>query len=619
MPKAAKSSFRLTEQFISGFQNKLDVSEVPPGSAVVGSKNFALDDDGKWFTRPGSEYLGSLSSLIGNVTSAGRLRRRDGVEIPLIANGQYLRYFHPTTLDWVVLQSNFTSGQVFGFASVDRSTDTANSIVVSNGVNNYGLWLGAVAVFQSLVATTLTIQGSTNVADLGFTTTGNISVGGYEYSYTGISGLTFTGVTLTVTPSPALPAPTAGDGLAQLPVQYAGAPKGNVVLATANARVLVANVKPTTGMVGGGQVDGSKTLDPTDFTFSTPRAPSDGFIQNVVEGGGTITGLAEFEQDYYVFKAATIQKLTFSQDGNDIIQQTPLSSYDERTSSDIGSVSALAVFRMGNTICFVTPTNLITTIQRIEQMDYPQHTAISDPIKLTVDAAVFDSQTCGITWKDRAFVSCKTNSSSTMNDQILVYNQRYQVWETPMKGLNISAFFVYNGKLYGCLATAPDVVQIWTGTTDFVQPTASDIPINCELDLARQNYGSKVDRKSFQRFYVEGEMNQTGSATFSVQFDESGETRSGTLQGTESGFFFTPSVVGGFGTEPFGVDTFGPSGDGVSDSPVRFRMILTTTERPFYNFQFKVTTSSYFKLVAFGPEATMTEFEQPGSIYKAMT
>jgi len=645
-----EETFLLEQLFTSGYQDKLQPDEVPPGSAIPESFNFILGDDGKWVTRPGTEYLGTPADedfIQGGCVSAARLRRRDGVEIPIINHGTQTRYLNPDqsrqspftspgTPDWVLFQTGFTLGSVFGFAVNDRNSDNLNRLVMSNARENYRIWSGAMDFLSSWTGTTVTTASSTGVASGLFTATGTIIISNKnkarEFTYTGITASTFTGVT---------PDPTTGfgdgelfeggEGITQKPIEYASAPKGNVLLCTNNARILVANVlNTTTNEPGGGQVYGSKVDDPTDFTFGSPRSPGDGFIASYAQGGGTVTGLSQKETVNYVFKPETIQTLDFTQDGNDFIIQQPLTSYDERTSSDEGSVGALAVFRGENTIIFVTPTNVINSVNRVQQVDYVQTIPISDPIKNFTDNCVFDTETAGIGYRGRLIVSCKLNSNSTTNDLVLVYNLRYQSWETPLTGVAIGSWFIYQQKLYGCLANSPNVVKMFTGTTDFkentpiprsgVQPESSPgIPIQCKLTLPDMNYGERSKRKDYDQYYIEGEMDESGDVTFSFSYDQGAEVRQGNLFGQNGEFFFTDDSDGEFGLDPFGLETFGPEViEGTDTSKRRFRLILTTKERPFYTLSFSMDTASYFKLLAAGPNARLTKWQKPKTTYRQM-
>lgn len=636
----SQENFLLEELFTSGFHNKLQPDEVPVGAAIIQSFNMTIDDDGKWMTRPGTKYLGTLADptyITGACTSSSRLRRRDGVEIPVIAHGTTTRYLNPDqnrdplnpehvgTPDWVLFETGFTNMAPFGFAANDISTNNLNTLIFCNARENYRIWVGAIDVLSSWTSTTMTTASSTGVASGLFAASGTIIVSNKnkqrQFTYSGITASTFTGVS---------PDPNTGfgdgelfvgdEGITQLPTQYSGAPKGNVLMCTNNARVLVANVlNATSNEPGGGQVYGSKVEDPTDFTFSTPRQPGDGFIVSYSQGGGTVTGLSQKENVNYIFKPETIQTMSFSTDGNDFVIQQPLTSYDERTSADEGAVSALAVFRSENTIVFVTPTNVVNTVNRIQNIDYVQTLPISDAIKDTVDTAVFDSQTAGIGYRGRMFISCKSSNQTDFNDMVLVYNLRYHSWEAPYFGLSIASWFVYNQNLYGCMATSPDVIQMMTGTTDYMSTTSVGSPIDCQLTLGFRNFGSKDKQKEFDQYYIEGLMQQSGTVNFAITYDDGNTVRTGTLTGTEQGFFFNNTTDGAFGLNPFGIQTFGPQViPGTDVIAQKFRLILTTKILPFYNLSLSLQTASYFKLLAHGPNARITAFQKPKTSYQAL-
>jgi len=634
----AQEHFRLTQLFTAGYQNKLQLDEVEDGSMVNGSFNVIIDDDGKPRTRYGSRFLGTpLTALTGGTTSSARLRRRDGFEIPINSFSTYTRYLHPQQNaligangwpDWVILESGFTTDLQFGFATNDLNSDNFNKMVMCNGTDNYRIWNGAVDLVSQWSATTITTQSSFGLAAALFTPTGNIQLSTADkvrtFAYTGVSMGTFTGVT--PDPNNGLDGSTplvSGMAITQTPTQYASAPKGNVLLASDNARVLVANVLNSSGFAGGGAVYGSKTDDPTDFTFSSPRAATDGFIINIAEGGGNVTGMVQFEEDHYIFKPATVKDLTFSQDGNDIVQIRSKTAYDEKSSGDSGSVSALGVFKADNAIFFVSPTRTIQDIARVQTVDYPQSLPISDPIKALTDIIPFDTETAGIGWKGRAFVSCKEGTDSSTNDLQLVYNQRYSCWEPPWVGMPIASYFVYESNIYGTLATSPDTLQLWTGDQDYLSDLNQEvqdegIPINSTFIFNKNTYGKKDVRKEFDQYYVEGEMAGNGSATFTVIYDDGAESRSGTLTGTQGQFFYSPSSIGPFGDQPFGVAPFGADPTSPSGA-ARFRLVLTTKRRPFYNIQFMIETANFFKIIAFGPNVKETSFKKPSTTYSALS
>lgn len=613
---AEKPPFALEQKFTAGFQTKLRSNEVPAGACLDGSQNFIVDDDGKYRTRPGSAYLGTSDTSNTNAgTSAGRLARRDGVEIPVIAHDTQLRYYHPSLLDWAILQTGFTTGLQFSFTPNDRNSDTANRLCIANGTDSYRIWRGNTAVVSSWTINTIVVTGSTTLANLLFPAAGSISVNGIEFAYVGIAGQTFTGVT----PDPTGTAIAANDPICDLPVSYGSAPKFQIGLATDNARVMGAGGNiGSGGAIGGGQIVGSKTNDPTDFTFSTPRVATDGFTLNVTEGGGKVTGLIQFEEYYAIFKNKTIKKLAFSQDGDDLIQLFPLLSYDEKT-SDIGSVAWKAVFRAGNQILFISPINAIQSLQRVERIDFPVAVPLSDPIKPTVEDCLFDSTSVGIGWRGRAFIACKSSDEVSNNDIVLVYNFIYNCWESPITGIPVADFFVYGGNLYALLNTGPNVVKLWTGIRDFTTALSMGITIDHVLNLKDNDYGDRSAVKEAKQFYIEGEMDEAGSVIFTLT-PEDGNARTCTLTGTESGVFEVTDTSGTFGDEEFAAETFGPSESSGEDAGRRtFRVIFTAPRILFQEIALSCRTSNYFKLLSNGPRVTLSRVQHKLARKRALT
>lgn len=108
-----------------------------------------------------------------------------------------------------------------------------------------------------------------------------------------------------------------------------------------------------------------------------------------------------------------------------------------------------------------------------------------------------------------------------------------------------------------------------------------------------------------------------GSATFTVTYDDGAESRSGTLVGTDGQFFFQQAAVGPFGDQSFGVMPFGADPTSPSGA-AKFRLILSTKRRPFYNIQFMIQTATFFKIIAFGPNVRETTFKKPANSYTPM-
>ena len=614
--------FSLVEDFFkAGYQNKLQVDECPPGAAVADSKNFILDDDGKWTTRSGSAYYGRKSTYSTPSTGGTVLHRRDGVNIPIVMSGTYSLYLHPDYNNWTALETNLSDGSTWGFAASDVNTGRMNLLAMSSQNDPYRIWNGATALVDTWTSDSITIQNIGNVwiEGRGFDfSTGSLSINGVVFAYTGENQFTFTGIT----PDPTTTAIAHDQGITQLPTQYPLAPQGGVLTSasgivggTSGGRVLVMQTKNVaTYMADGGQIFGSRIDDPTYWTVPATSIPGDPVILNLPQGGGTITGACAFEAGYLLWKKDYISKLNFSQDNNDYAILSPFVNYDEHAGGDEGCVAPTSIFRLGTNIYFVSPTAVINTIQRVSSVDYPSVLPVSDPIKKYVESLTMDSKINGCGWRGRAYFFFPTDG------KILVYDSRYNVWYPPFEGLSIVASYVKDGQLYGVLKDSPNIVTLWTGTTDLFNATGDvGFPINCELDLDKSNSGTKDKRKEFDRFYVEGIMNQTGLVTCTLQYDENGISRSFTLTGTTAGVFFSTPDTGTFGSEELGTEPLGGDGADSNNGLVKFRLKLTTKLLPFYNLQFKIKTSNYFKLLAFGPNVRLTPFRDKRDIFKPLS
>lgn len=608
-----------TNKYTSGYWDKILRDELPAGSATYGSYNFIIDADGKWTTRSGTKYLGTKSSDTGGTTSSAKIVRRDGVEIPVVFYSTKSKVYHPSSLDWMILETGLTNNLVWGKAMGEKVADNVNKLILGNGTDNYRIWDGVTGTVSSFTINTIVLTGSVTLANLGFAATGSIAVGttGIPFAYTGISGQTFTGVT----PDPTGTAIAANNPVVSIPVNSGSLPLGNA-LASLNGRVVMFN-KPTTALYGGGSIVGSKLNLYDDFAFSATRVAAEGFQLMMQEGGGNGTALVQYEGGLAAFKTNAVSKLAVTLDQFDAPSLAPLLPYDDTASGHVGNVGYKTAFALRNQVFFVSPRKVINTLQRVSQVDTPQSVPLSDRIQNTCDRMTWDlTSSCGIGYSYLAILSGKQNSTDSVANQILIYDQRFDAWWTPITGIEASSFFVYGGNLYATLGSSPDVVQMFVGTTDYATSTTLGNPINAKLVLERQNYGKKSQLKKSRRLYVEGWMSKTKTVSVVNMFNEDGQSFSGTIRGTDDQFFFDPPVGGEFGMEGFGVDTFGGSwiyDPELPDGVGHFRILFTHYPISYFNSQLSFETSSYFKLIANEPDAGISEAGFPTGLKSALS
>jgi hypothetical protein len=327
----------------------------------------------------------------------------------------------------------------------------------------------------------------------------------------------------------------------------------------------------------------SRYGDATDFstasliTDGTDASPG---IFNLGEGGGAVTSMIQDESAIYLFKRSAIRKATLSDTTYSLSTLKPFDGKSQTT----GAVSALSTFTSGNEVFFVTPDNQIMRLSRVEGVDYPQIIPISDPIKPTIDAAVFTSST-GIIYKDKAYFAGKSSAQAGNNDAVFVYNLRTGMWDSPIIGWNVGDFAIYDDgtgeALYFGDALTTNVYKV----TD--EPVDDIHGITANWRSKQFDFGLPHAQKQIDSVYIEGYIAPNTTLSISLLLDEDGYTQTYTTNfvGTENGFIYNSAEFNLFGFHPFGFERFGSSDDTSAKKKFRIYLNRSVMPIPFYNAQ----------------------------------
>ncbi len=534
-----------------GYQTKKDPQKIDKGANPVGQNTFINDGDRISVRDFGYEIFPDSSARDSSPTSSISLhtfRKRDGTNILLHTYDDELAYYAEKIGRWERLKDGYAVGSEFGFADHNTNSDQTSYVYFGNGVQDYSRWTGNIAKLTSAVtstATSLLVDDTTL-----FPASGTVEVCGNALSYTSKTATSFQIAAATSTCA-------SGRGVAQVPETFPAGPKGNILI-TLNTRIFIAGVASSTQALFY-----SKIADGSDFSIasSTTHLASDAGIINMPEGGGGIVGMAVDEQVLYVFKRNIIKSVTFTQDADDLPIVKPVKPYDNK-SQTVGAVSKKSIFSGGNGIFFITPNNEIMNLSRVEQVDYPQVTPISDIISNTTDGMSFASST-GVYWHNQAYFSAKANSDSSNNDTILIWDSQNKLWHSPVIGIAANEFsiakFGNDEDLYFAEATQPNVHKInSTGIDDLYGITSN-------WRSKEETFGAPELLKSIDNFYVEGYIDDNTEITVSLLFDEDGFSQiyTGTFTGNESNdkYRYTSSDFNLFGFNPFGYERFGNNDD----------------------------------------------------------
>ncbi len=423
------------------------------------------------------------------------------------------------------------------------------------------------------------------IRQLAFPATGTIIYAGTTLAYTGIDIATEFTVASRHNAS-------SGTPVTLVPEQFPAAPRGNR-LTSLLGRIIVGNVRSALSRDTGGTLMGystpgsyfvGKLRTPTDFSFSATRVAGEGDIISTPYGGGDILDVKAQEDTVYIFKGRYIESVKYSQDSNDLPTRTPLKS-------GIGSVGK--VIKGADDIYFITADNKFTSVGRVKLVDQlPQTENIGYKIKRLIDTYDFSSVS-GFEHKDKIYIACKSSSTATRNDVVIVYSRQLKVFEGVW---SIGAFgfeFFNNQMVYG-ESTSANVYNMLVGTSDVVGTVRNPINFNAISHFMNLT-ASKENTQAMSSVYFEGYIDGATTVTFKLYKSfESTSFLSFDFSGTETALL-DDTVSGAFlGGQPFALHPTGSISDPGDDGRSHFQF------RVYFPFQY----ANYF---AFGVEGEDTD------------
>lgn len=563
----------------TGLQTKSDPEKVDDGANVFGYNTSINFGDRISARNLGYELIGTYVDSTYPGKTLHTFRKKDGTNILIRTWGTNLDYLGGLAPDWEVIKDNYTPGQVFGFADYNIGTDGISYTYFGNAVENFSRWSVAQTTFASATANTITKQGVDTWADELFdniTTPRTVVIDGIVYTYTGgESTTTLTGVT----PDPTAVAHAVGAVITQGIQEYPSNPKGNIYMTMSN-RLFISGVKDSEQAVYF-----SKYGDVADFlsnalvTGSTATASG---TFNLAEGGGGVIGMAQDEQSMYMVKRSIVYIATLT---DTLYTLKPLKPFDSK-SQTMGGVFQKSVFTGSNSVFLVTPDKQVLSLDRVQYIDYPQSTSISDIIKPTTDALDY-SQSAGVVFNDLVFLACKSSSTAVANDVVLIWNNKTKYWESAIVGWNVADWTIYNDELYFISSLNPNVYKV-TNT-----PNDGDYDVTSLWRSKQFDFGMPYNLKDIGNLFIEGRIAPNTSLTIKLYLDDDGftQTYTTTFNGTETGYIYNTTPLNTFGINPFGIVQFGSNVDISGKKKFRVYLNENFSPLPFYTAQIEFSSS----------------------------
>ena len=510
---------------------------------------------------------------------------------------------------WFDLMTGLTTVG-YNFTTFWDTTELIRLCLFVNGTSNIFEWNGAYDTVVSTTANTITVTNP--IATTGFYSTRNkvITIRSVDYTYTGISGSTFTGVT---------PDPTTGSGTV-----YAGDIAFQKVITTANSSFAVASgaglPPPSTfpnalistlnnqiflGSLTSSTFYMSKINVYTNFNFSLNRLPGEGVYGTLDDN---LVAFIPQEDVMYIscgkdFWYNTKLTQSTSYNGTGTITSETFEVKPLKTNPRQGAQSQGLVGKMKNDVIVITNEPTFDMMGRVEQiLGTPQTTNISDSIKLDFDGYDF---TYGhvFYWRYYLLVSVPREGI------IRIYDLSTKSWETPQT-LPVTRFYTVNGEIYGHSFNTSESYQLFTGYSDRATDTGGGAPYLAVANFSYQNFGTRTTLKNQNKFYIEGYISANTTLDCMINYEQDGNltVQTFSILGDDSALIGAQDNSNSLGKNPLGSQ---PGGSSISTSltglPPKFRVIKTFPRFDFYECQFSFSilgVDQNFQLLAFGSNAS---------------
>lgn len=613
LAKVRSKEYSLVSEYKLGYRNREDITNLPPGVLIVGSKNIMTNVSERVQIRQGYSVDGDISAVPAPVLAAFDWLTRGNDEKHLRAgnltgagNDGKLQYRYVDSAKIVTWRDLITgqSSVAYNFTTFWNTAESLREALFVNGASQIQTWNGATTTLLSATSNTITKAGTDSWEDAGFyvSTSGrSVVINGHTYTYTGGEDTTtLTGVSGDPSAEP------VGSVIHQSVVTTLNSDMTGITATFQNGLISTLNNQVYVGALNSSVLWISKVNSYTDYTSSTPRQSGEG-ASLILDS--QLRALVPQENFMYVsagkdnwYNVSFSAESALSADGLSVATYEQVNAMPLKTGVQQGAMSQAFVSHMKNNVITGTFETTIDMIGRLENyFETPQTKNISDTIKLDIDSYDF---TDGSIFYWRFYILVAVPKEGL----VLLYNLANNSWEAPQQ-LPISRFYIVDGELYGHSYGTFESYQLFTGFADRVYPGFNGYPIDAKMVFSYQNYGSRFILKSATAMYVEGYINANTTLTCTItrELDGCSTTQSFEINGSDKQVVCIPKTEGSFGTESLGKIKLGGQGQtGINNLPPKFRAIPTFNNIDFFECSVSfecLGVNQAFQILAFGLNA----------------
>jgi len=604
-------TYTLAEEAL-GYVTVEDDTNTDPRHLVSPSKNVLIDVQKKVRSRPGYTRKGAPNSALTPIRNAFTWNTSRGDDLPIRFYDDewevYLGTIDATAINaWTRFHSGGSTTAIPRSASWFDTGENIDLLITVQGDDNLYEWNGAIAVVASITGTTITKTGTTTFAQNRFYTTRNKTVvcvrTGTEYTYTGGEGTTtLTGISDTT-------GLVAGDILVQKVVTTSDKPAAN----RNNHTIACFENQLYLGSEDDEEVWVSKNNDYDDFTYSAPRVAGEGGLGTLtdpVRGFGQVGGTQIiFCGPSAAFKAIYTQ-ITVGTTLSEALTFQPIKSIG----ANQGALNQESIVPVGNALAYLSNEVALRILDDAHVGGELQLRTLSNPVKPDFDAETWDNA-CGIWHKNALWLSAPTNSHVYILEYVEDANGKLKRFWQPPQVLPVRAFSVIQQDLHGHSNAMPETYVLLDGLSDTGYDADADadvkLPIETKAAFAYRTYGKRAQLKTFDEYFVEGEINPgTDDLLFTLNYDYGGQTQmpERTLSGTDESILQGSVGYNSLAQQSLG----GQSLSGLLSAPPEARKFNVTFEfakEDFMKLQPIFSTNEvdrYWAITAHGPNVALS-------------
>jgi len=585
-----------------------DVTNTSERYLTAGSQNMLINQQRKVVTRNGNTLYGAGDASLTPIRNGYTWVNSTGESLKVrVKNGVLQAYFETlgaTTINaWTNILTGMSTSVRPRFNTWYKATEFLDLLVFVWSDTNLYAWGGGAAVVASLTSTTVTKNGTETWAEDRFFTTGNKTLvcvrTGTEYTYTGgESTTTLTGIADTT-------GIIAGDILVQKVVTTSNKPTADMV----NNTVYTYQNQLCVGSDTDQTVYVSKNTDYTNFAYSAPRVPGEGALFTL---DGKCNGIIELDEHLVIFSGkdsiykAVPKEITVGSTLTETfaVEKFQVGINQSAQSQDVIQVVGSKAYYLSFEPAFrELPSPLL-----LAGGSKPQ--TLSNPIKPDFDAE--DWTNAASTWYKNAYY---LSAPTTGRLYILEFREDAdgklrRFWQTPQI-MSINAFSAGVDALVGHSSVVGESYTLFDSDAfSDIHSGGEKLPIHYIAAFSYRNYGERVNMKTFDEYFVEGEISPSTAIDVCLRYDYGGNTQELTdsISGADTDILLETLIQTSLAQQPLGQHPLGGSIEAPSGT-AKFRKIFEFAREDFVEIQDiyeSNDTDQYWSIIARGANAQIS-------------